>query len=96
MGIAHRKIRVLRTLVSTHRKGRKAVPTALKTLGDRILAKRFEQGLTGRKLAGMLGVTTQQVTRWEENVQVPSEDYWHALAKALRLDAGLIKFKFNT
>jgi len=45
----------------------------LKTLGDRIKAKRFEKGIMLKELAEKLGVSKFLVWQWELDRKVPTE-----------------------
>jgi ribosome-binding protein aMBF1 (putative translation factor) len=83
-----RRIQVPHSHISVNRKPRKPFPTILKTLGDRIQARRFEEGLLQSELAGKLGVTTLLVRRWEDNLETPSLAHWPMLASLLNLTQG--------
>jgi DNA-binding transcriptional regulator YiaG len=96
LAIAHRKIKASRSHIGTNRSHKKAIPTTPKTLGDHILLKRFEKGLSQRQLAHLLEVPTSQVIRWENDARLPTEPEWRALAVALSLESGLIQWKSNT
>jgi ribosome-binding protein aMBF1 (putative translation factor) len=83
-----RRIQVPRSHISANRKPRKPFPGTLKTLGDRIQAGRFEEGLLQSELAEKLGVTTLLVRRWEENLETPCEAQWPSLSNLLNLTQG--------
>lgn len=72
LGFAHRSIRLSRRHIPTNRAPRKRFPASLRTLGDRIRAKRFEKALSTRQLAEMAGVTVAEVNAWESDAAVPS------------------------
>ena len=50
-------------------------PKELNTLGDHIKAKRLDLGLFQKKVAKIIGVTTDTITNWEKNRNQPM--YWH-------------------
>ena len=50
-------------------------PKEFKTLGDHIRAKRLALGLLQKKVARIIGVTTDTITNWEKNRNQPM--YWH-------------------
>lgn len=43
----------------------------MKTIGETIAALRKKQGLTQEALAGLIGVSAQSVSRWENNTNMP-------------------------
>jgi transcriptional regulator with XRE-family HTH domain len=53
--------------------------------GKRLKAARDAAGLTQYKLAGLVGVRDETVSRWEKGETSPSTDHYPALAKALGL-----------
>ena len=93
LGIAHREISASCGHIPAIRRLGKPVPKVLKTLGDHILAKRFEQGLSRRQLAQTIGVTSRLVWQWELDLKFPSQAHLQALADALDSDAGFIAIK---
>ncbi len=50
-------------------------PKELKTLGDRIRAKRIDEGLLQRDVAGIIGVCAETVLHWEKNQNFPSTKF---------------------
>lgn len=53
------------------------------TLGETIQAKRTGRGLSQEKLAELVGVSRQAVSKWELNAAVPDTDKLVPLARAL-------------
>ena len=62
------------------------MPTAIKTLGDYLLVKRYEKGLKQRYIDQMVGVAISTVRRWETDVEKPTRDEWAVLVKVLGLE----------
>jgi DNA-binding transcriptional regulator YiaG len=89
LGFAQRKIHAARSHIPTNRKLKKAIPTTIKTLGDHIQFKRFQEGLHMRQLAEALGVPAYLVASWEKDRRVPTADHWTRLARLLNLDPKL-------
>jgi DNA-binding transcriptional regulator YiaG len=85
----------LRSHISPNRIPKKAIPTTVKTLGDRILVKRFEMGLSQCQLARLLGVTTRLVVQWEQDFQMPNDSEWQELAKFLCFEASFLSLESN-
>jgi ribosome-binding protein aMBF1 (putative translation factor) len=96
LGIARRKIIVSRRHIPTNRHPRKALPKALKTLGDHIQVKRFEKGLTRSRLARMLEVPPELVTNWERDLETPNDGEWQALAQTLSFETGFSSLRPNS
>jgi transcriptional regulator with XRE-family HTH domain len=67
----------------------------VKTLGDRILVKRFEKGLSQRQLAHLLDIPISRVMQLENDLLMPTDTERQALASVLSLDSGNIRFKPN-
>ena len=55
----------------------------MNTIGSRIAQKRKAMGLTQEELAQQLGVSSQAVSKWENDVSCPDISLLPALAKAL-------------
>lgn len=53
------------------------------TIGSRIAQKRKELGLTQEALAAQLGISSQAVSKWENDISAPDISLLPALAKAL-------------
>jgi ribosome-binding protein aMBF1 (putative translation factor) len=85
LGIAHRTIRASRSHISAIRRPRKAFPTTLKTLGDRLQVARFEKGLLQSEIAKQMQIPTTLVKRWEENSEMPTRDQGPKIACLLNL-----------
>lgn len=43
----------------------------MKTLGERIADLRRERGITQENLAGIIGVSAQAISKWENNATMP-------------------------
>ena len=43
----------------------------MKTVGERIAALRKERGITQEGLAGIIGISSQAISKWENNVTMP-------------------------
>lgn len=43
----------------------------LKTIGEKIAEKRKAKGMTQEELAATIGVSTQSVSKWENNTNMP-------------------------
>ena len=50
------------------------------TVGERLRECRFRQGLSQEKVAELLGVSRQAVTKWESGKSLPSSENMLALA----------------
>jgi len=87
LGISQRIIHTSRSHISINRHPRKAFPTAVNTPGDRIKVARIEQGLLQAELAQKLEVSTAMASRWERNVERPTEAQWERIASLLGLAA---------
>ena len=83
LDIAHRTVRAARSQIATRGRPRKSLPTAIKTLGDRIQVRRFELGLLQSELAAKLKVPISLLQAWEEDVQDPAPDHWNKLDNVL-------------
>ena len=55
----------------------------MNTIGSRIAQKRKDLGLTQEELAQQLGVSSQAVSKWENDISCPDISLFPALAKAL-------------
>jgi ribosome-binding protein aMBF1 (putative translation factor) len=95
LAIAHRRIRASRSHISTNRIPTKALPTTVNTLGDRIMVKRFERGLSRAQLARLLGVMTKIVVQWENDLLLPHDCEREALAKVLSVEESFLLLESN-
>lgn len=43
----------------------------MKTVGERIAALRKDRGITQEGLAGIIGISSQAISKWENNVTMP-------------------------
>ncbi len=59
------------------------MPTTLKTLGDHIQVRRFEEGLLQSELAEKMGVTTSLIQLWENDDCLPDERQFKMLVSLL-------------
>lgn len=74
MDIAHRTINVVRKQLARRFTPHKSVPTAVRTLGDRIRLARFEKGLGKYKLAKMMGISPARLGYLERDVNEPTKE----------------------
>ena len=79
LGFAQRRIQASCSHIPAHRRPQKSFPSALKTLGDRIHAARFEKGLNQTDLAERVGVTVSMIRLWEKNGSRPGERQYRTL-----------------
>ncbi len=82
-GFALRKIQASRSCIPSNRRPRKSMPTTLKTLGDHIQVRRFEEGLLQSELAEKMGVTTSLIQLWENDDCLPDERQFKMLVSLL-------------
>ena len=54
-------------------------------IGDLIVEKRKEQGLTQTELGAMLGISGKAVSKWERGLSKPCEEHWERLVVLLGL-----------
>lgn len=54
-------------------------------IGDLIVEKRKEQGLTQTELGAMLGISGKAVSKWERGLSKPCEEHWERLVALLGL-----------
>ena len=54
-------------------------------IGDLIVEKRKEQGLTQTELGAMLGISGKAVSKWERGLSKPCEEHWDRLVALLGL-----------
>ena len=90
MGSYHRQIAVQRTSISLHFRALKNYPAAPNTLGEFLRQKRFDLGLSQRKLPEMLaiGITDTAVEKWEKNQNRPTESHRRRIIEFLGFDPG--------
>jgi DNA-binding transcriptional regulator YiaG len=62
------------------------MPSAVKTLGDRIRIKRFELGLLESQVAASLQVPVITLRAWEHDLSAPDERQYMVLAQILSLE----------
>jgi DNA-binding transcriptional regulator YiaG len=89
LAFGQRQIRVSRAHIPLNRHRRKQLPSAIRTLGDYIQAKRYEKGLHPYQVAGKLGIATSLVSAWERGTQTPDEKQWQMLSVLLSFDSGV-------
>jgi transcriptional regulator with XRE-family HTH domain len=63
-------------------------PTARRTLGDHLRARRMDLELTQLEVAARLGVTRESVDNWERDVHPPKGMYRKAIHDFLRYRPG--------
>ena len=54
-------------------------------IGDLIVEKRKERGLTQTELGAMLGISGKAVSKWERGLSKPCEEHWERLVALLGL-----------
>ena len=54
-------------------------------IGNLIVEKRKEQGLTQTELGAMLGISGKAVSKWERGLSKPCEEHWDRLVALLGL-----------
>jgi DNA-binding transcriptional regulator YiaG len=96
LALEQRIIRASRAHIPVIRNPRKNFPTSVKTIGNAIIVKRKEKGLTQVQLAAMLGVTTLLLVLWEADLRIPTKTNRHALSKYLELPETIIATKPNS
>ena len=57
----------------------------MENIGDIIVEKRKERGLTQAELGSMLGISGKAVSKWERGLSKPCEEHWERLVALLGL-----------
>ena len=57
----------------------------MENIGDMIVEKRKERGLTQAELGSMLGISGKAVSKWERGLSKPCEEHWESLVALLGL-----------
>ena len=57
----------------------------MENIGDLIVEKRKERGLTQAELGAMLGISGKAVSKWERGLSKPCEEHWNRLVALLGL-----------
>ena len=57
----------------------------MENIGDLIVEKRKERGLTQAELGAMLGISGKAVSKWERGLSKPCEEHWERLVAFLGL-----------
>ena len=57
----------------------------MENIGDLIVEKRKERGLTQAELGSMLGISGKAVSKWERGLSKPCEEHWNRLVALLGL-----------
>ena len=57
----------------------------MENIGDMIVEKRKERGLTQAELGSMLGISGKAVSKWERGLSKPCEEHWERLVALLGL-----------
>jgi ribosome-binding protein aMBF1 (putative translation factor) len=65
----------------------KPIPVEIKTLGQLLIGRRTEAGLTQKELAGKAGIPRKWVGRWERGRAIPNHAEWSKLGSVLTLPA---------
>jgi len=89
LAFTQRQIRATRAHIPPNRNRRKQIPTVIKTLGDYIQAKRYENGLHPYQVASKMGIETALVLAWERGTSKPDEKQWQMLSDLLSFDSGV-------
>jgi ribosome-binding protein aMBF1 (putative translation factor) len=64
---------------------RKVFPRQVKTFGDILRKQRGEHGLKQKKLAAMMGVSSNTIQKWEHDKVEPNSEQMAKLATLLNL-----------
>ena len=91
MGISQRRISAIFDVKGTRSKTRKPFPDKVKTIGDWLVVKRVEAGLTQTEIAKRLHIGKRRLRAWEQDKCSPTEAEWTRLAAILPLDTGIQK-----
>jgi ribosome-binding protein aMBF1 (putative translation factor) len=89
LAFKQKQIRASRAHIPPNRNRRKQIPTVIKTLGDYIQAKRYENGLHPYQVAGKMGIETALILAWESGSRTPDEKQWQMLSDLLAFDSGV-------
>ena len=57
----------------------------MENIGDMIVEKRKERGLTQAELGSMLGISGKAVSKWEHGLSKPCEEHWERRVALLGL-----------
>ena len=57
----------------------------MENIGDLIVEKRKERGLTQAELGAMIGISGKAVSKWERGLSKPCEEHWKRLVALLGL-----------
>ena len=68
----------------------------VKTIGDEIKLKRFQNGLSQIQLAALLGVTNKLLKAFERDTRTPNEHQLCKLADLLKLNLAFINRSRNS
>ena len=89
LAFTQRQIHASRAHIPLNRNRRRSIPTVIKTLGDYIQAKRYENGLHPYQAAGKMGIETALILAWESGTRTPDEKQWQMLSDLLSFDSGV-------
>jgi len=89
LAFTQRQIHASRAHIPLNRNRRKRIPTVIKTLGDYIQAKRYENGLHPYQVAGKMGIETAMILAWESGTRAPDGKQWQMLSDLLSFDSGV-------
>jgi DNA-binding transcriptional regulator YiaG len=96
LGISNRKVAALRRDILEERRSKKAFPMKITTLGDLFRVKRGERHLTQKQVAAVLKVRYNEVSAWETDKAVPSDEQMAILRGLLGIEVSTPPQKPNT
>ena len=61
----------------------------MKTFGDLLHIKRYENHLTLSQIGRQMGTATEMVREWENGTSTPDQKQWQLLSDILSFDSGM-------